>query len=258
MSLEAMQRVWHCSKSKGTARVVMLAIADCADENGVAWPSIGFLCRRAGGVDRRGMIRHLQALVAAGEITAIGEGCRGVIKYRIALAGPAATSGEKTTSGTRATSGEKTTSGTRATSGENATTSSGENTTGTGGENATQTQMETKSNPKRAKAATTQRVGLNDLEAYVQTGAFRDWKQLSAPSVDPMPVIERMRDYCASRGKHYHDYAAALRNWMRTEQQRFEAHAEQLDLGAPRGTAQFHAQNFAARFGGADNRRAGE
>lgn len=52
MSIAASELVWHGSHAKGNARLVLLAIADHANEQGVAWPGVTRLmkmtklCRR--------------------------------------------------------------------------------------------------------------------------------------------------------------------------------------------------------------------
>lgn len=66
MSLQAMELVWKHSRSTGTARVVLLAIAD-HDGDGGAWPSIATLARHAN-VDPRSVQRHIQKLVDLGEL----------------------------------------------------------------------------------------------------------------------------------------------------------------------------------------------
>src|SRR6267143_272535 len=47
MSIEATTRVWKFSRARGTARVVLLAIADIADVNGYAWPSVPNVARKS-------------------------------------------------------------------------------------------------------------------------------------------------------------------------------------------------------------------
>lgn len=47
MSIKAMNWVWECSKTIGTDRLVLLAIADRASDEGMdAWPSIGTLAKK--------------------------------------------------------------------------------------------------------------------------------------------------------------------------------------------------------------------
>lgn len=46
MSIKIMNAVWHLSKQKGTPLLLMIAIADNANDNGEAWPGIEYLARK--------------------------------------------------------------------------------------------------------------------------------------------------------------------------------------------------------------------
>jgi hypothetical protein len=59
--------VLHHSRSRGTARCVLLGIANHEGDRG-AWPSIATLRKYAGGVDERNVQRALQTLVELGEL----------------------------------------------------------------------------------------------------------------------------------------------------------------------------------------------
>jgi len=67
MSVESSTLVWMHSRSKGTARIVLLAIAD-HDGDGGAWPSVETLMRKAGNIDRRAVQRAIATLESLGEI----------------------------------------------------------------------------------------------------------------------------------------------------------------------------------------------
>lgn len=67
MSLAMSNAVWEKSQSRGSARLVMLALADHANDAGEAWPSLSRLAQMCN-IDRSGVIRHLAALEEAGEI----------------------------------------------------------------------------------------------------------------------------------------------------------------------------------------------
>jgi hypothetical protein len=84
MSIRATNLVWERSRAKGTARVVMLALADHARDDLMAYPSLGRLASYAN-VDRRNVIEAISGLLAAGEIVKTGVGRRGVNIYRITL-----------------------------------------------------------------------------------------------------------------------------------------------------------------------------
>ena len=66
MSIEAMSLVLHHSKSKGTAKLVLLGIANHEGDGG-AWPSVATLMRYAN-MDRRSVQRAIQKLVEIGEL----------------------------------------------------------------------------------------------------------------------------------------------------------------------------------------------
>ena len=82
MSIAITSMVWQRSKAKGPARLVLLALADHADEEGRAWPSAARLARYTL-MDVRNVHRALARLVKEGEIVAAGKGPRGVIIYEI-------------------------------------------------------------------------------------------------------------------------------------------------------------------------------
>ncbi len=60
MSLAATNAVWRDSRQRGTARLVLLAIADRADDHGIAWPSIRDLAERT-----LVTVRHVKRIVSA-------------------------------------------------------------------------------------------------------------------------------------------------------------------------------------------------
>ena len=86
MSLKAMQAVWEQSASKGTARVILLALADHANEHMTAYPSLATLARYAN-VTRRNAIAAIERLITIGELEVVGQGRRNVNIYRIILPG---------------------------------------------------------------------------------------------------------------------------------------------------------------------------
>lgn len=67
MSLKAMNHVWDTSKQKGNPLLVLLAIADIADDNGDAYPGVTKLAKKC-----RMTVRNLQKITskleAAGEL----------------------------------------------------------------------------------------------------------------------------------------------------------------------------------------------
>lgn len=67
MSLRALTAVWENSKAMGTLLLLELAIADNANDSGLAWPGIDYLARKSR-MGRRTVIRLLHELEDTGEI----------------------------------------------------------------------------------------------------------------------------------------------------------------------------------------------
>lgn len=68
MSIEWMTHVWNNSKQKGSQLLMLLAIADYANETGKAWPGIETLSQRTRQTPRN-TIRIIEKLAKSGEIT---------------------------------------------------------------------------------------------------------------------------------------------------------------------------------------------
>jgi hypothetical protein len=81
--------VWEHSRSKSTDRLVLLAIADCAADDGSnAYPSMKKLTLKTGLTDR-GVQRSVARLVALGELkVALNAGPRGCNRYRVTIRTP--------------------------------------------------------------------------------------------------------------------------------------------------------------------------
>ena len=85
MSVKVMSDVWQSSQSKGTARLVLLAIADHCNPSGIAWPSLTRLASYVN-VDRRNVIHAVNTLVEIGELKRIKTGRTGrATTYRVVL-----------------------------------------------------------------------------------------------------------------------------------------------------------------------------
>jgi hypothetical protein len=80
-----MNRVWEASHQSGGALLVLLAIADFADDDGVAYPSIGTLARKAR-LSPRQVQRVIADLVAASELVVRpGAGRQGSHLFRVTV-----------------------------------------------------------------------------------------------------------------------------------------------------------------------------
>jgi hypothetical protein len=86
MSVHASHWVWEHSRSKGTARLVLLALADHAGaDGGDAYPSVGRLAIRCG-VGKRTVQEALKVLVSLGELVIEPQaGPGGANRYQIAM-----------------------------------------------------------------------------------------------------------------------------------------------------------------------------
>jgi DNA-binding MarR family transcriptional regulator len=94
VAIKVMTWVWEQSRSKKTERLVLLAIADCASEDGAnAYPSMAEL-RRKTGLSERGVQSAIGSLVKLGELF-VGRnmGPRGCNRYRVIMATPADSAG---------------------------------------------------------------------------------------------------------------------------------------------------------------------
>lgn len=67
MSIRIMTNVWENSRASGTARLVLLAIADNANDEGISWPSKATIARKTL-VSERQVQRIIQDLAAIGEL----------------------------------------------------------------------------------------------------------------------------------------------------------------------------------------------
>jgi hypothetical protein len=87
MSVQIMSRVWNRSRQSGGALLVLLAIADFADDRGLAYPSVRTLARKAR-LSERHVQRVIGELVAANELVVEPtRGLRGVHLFRILVDG---------------------------------------------------------------------------------------------------------------------------------------------------------------------------
>lgn len=89
MSIRVMSHVWKHSQAKGGDLLVLLAIADFADDSGTAYPSIATLGLKAR-LDGRNVQRSIRRLITAGELTlSERQGPHGTNLYQVANCHPA-------------------------------------------------------------------------------------------------------------------------------------------------------------------------
>ena len=86
MSIRVTQNIWEYSAQEKASLLVLLALADRADDDGVCWPGYDYLAAKAR-ILKRSVIRIIQRLVATGEliIARDGGGSRNTNQYLITV-----------------------------------------------------------------------------------------------------------------------------------------------------------------------------
>lgn len=89
MSVKVTSWVWEHSRSRGAQRLVLLCIADHANDDGLeAFPSLARLARKTG-MTERGVQKAIQSLIALGELQVTMGGGRGRSnRYRVLMQTP--------------------------------------------------------------------------------------------------------------------------------------------------------------------------
>lgn len=84
MSVKVMDRVWELSQAKGAARLVLLALADWADDEGYCYPSLTAIVRKTQ-LTRPGVVQILRRLETMGEVevTVRGHDTRDKVKAKV-------------------------------------------------------------------------------------------------------------------------------------------------------------------------------
>jgi hypothetical protein len=73
MSLKVMNHVWTRSKASGAGLLALLAIADCADDSGIAYPSQATIARKAR-ISERNLKRIISELCSTREMEILEKG----------------------------------------------------------------------------------------------------------------------------------------------------------------------------------------
>jgi helix-turn-helix protein len=90
VSFKTVETVLEHSKSRGSARMVLVVIAECANHEGSdAWPAVETIAHRAG-ISRASVYRQLKTLAELGELEVDSKGGKhGCNRYRVTLIGGA-------------------------------------------------------------------------------------------------------------------------------------------------------------------------
>lgn len=86
MAISILDRVWKKSTSSGNGRLLLLAIADHANENGAAWPGFRLLQQKCNIKNRQTITRNLRQLEIDGELIILPkDGPHGTNWYQISV-----------------------------------------------------------------------------------------------------------------------------------------------------------------------------
>jgi helix-turn-helix protein len=105
MSMRMMTLVWEKSQHKGSELLLLLAIADNANDQGIAYPSIGTLAKKTR-MSRRSIQYLIHRVEQTGELhVSLGTGPRGCNEYCLLLGGANFAPGMKSTGANQHTKG---------------------------------------------------------------------------------------------------------------------------------------------------------
>lgn len=190
MSIIIMTAVWRESRSKGGARLVLLSLADQANDDGWCWPSVGTIADRCN-ISERAVQQHLRALEEAGEL--VRESRSGhSSRYRVVL-----TFGGADSSGVQNLRGAEKRQGGEA---------------GFGGGVKPASPRTVREPSKNRQDGTRIPDGWEPTTSVVQS------MQQECPAVDVVAETRKFRDYWRSatgRNATKRDWDATWRNWIR-------------------------------------------
>ena len=207
MSVLVSTRVWQNSKQTGYAFILMLAIADIADDEGVAWPGIKRLAKKAR-VTERSVYRLISQLIADGELEVTpGGGRRKTNLYKVLCL-----------SENKGQQNPDRKTGLKTLTPESKNPDSG----------VTKTLTPESQNPDSGvtRLVTTHHIHVKDtsggsrpirkrikkLDDLTTNEYFRWLIYEHAPHVDLELALREFVNYCASKGVAFKDYAAAFEN----------------------------------------------
>lgn len=202
-----MARVWAESKHSGTDLLMMLAIADFADDDGNAYPSVGTLAVKCRTTPRH-VNRILVALRASGELEIrVNEGPKGTNRYRITLCGVTPVSPLTDTSPLTPRSAPPDVHVPKPL-------------TPTSDEPSLNHQR-TRESARVTRSPAAER-GSRLPDGWQPSAADLDFCRQRRPDLDPVEVVDRFRDYWqaqpGAKGRKA-NWSATWRNWVRNERQ---------------------------------------
>lgn len=193
VSIQAVAWVLANSESKGTARLVLIALANrVGREDGECWPSLRLIASDAGVASPSTVHGAVDRLVALGELEVLEVGTqRRSARYRLPFAMTAQCSGDGH-SGVRETNAE---------SSPGRTLSPAQ---------AGQNRKEPSGTQERAR----KRAAPPPID-FTPDDALRAWAEREAPGCDTDRETRAWLDWCAANGRTYRDHRAGWRTWMR-------------------------------------------
>ncbi len=205
MSVRVMAWVWAESKAEPTDRLVLLAIADCANDAGAdAYPSMAALTKKTG-LHERSVQRSLARLVAIGELVVQpNAGPRGCNRYRLPLT-PGAVPPRQSATPADDHPAERHPPGTVPPNPRQSATP----TPGTPPPEPSVTHQRTTREPSRK--------GTRLPDDFAITPSMRKWALANVPQLANSRETEKFRNHWAAasgRTAVKVDWAAAWRNWM--------------------------------------------
>lgn len=230
MSVKCMAAVWEHATAKGGERLLLLAVADYAKDDGTgAWPSLQRLCDKTKFSERN--VRYLlRKLEEAGELAIQpGAGPHGANLYAVTLVGwhpePEATErGAKFAGGAKIAPANIAGGGQNPSPGGAKIAGEGGKVFTTGGQRVAPDplvnhQVIHQEDPPESGARTKRapRSPRPTLAGYQPAAALLDGLAAERPDLDLPLVIENWRDYHSERGTAIKDFDASLRRWVRNE-----------------------------------------
>lgn len=230
MSVKVMSWVWDHSRSKKTERLVLLAIADCASDDGAnAYPSMAELMRKTG-LSERGVQYAVKNLMTMGELfVSANGGPRGCNRYRVIMSTPQAVPPAEFAPPPQILRDTLSDSSqvwnvTPADPAPRTVCTPPQTVRQTPADPAPGTVLEPSeiSSSKRSSMSTQRRRGTRIPDDFTVTPDMVTWARTTVPQVDGRRETEKFVNYWRAKSTNATklDWAATWRNWMLTAAER--------------------------------------